>query len=75
MKKSTETHASDRAREKLAAAKREITDAEADLADAMRAIETQLRAEKRTLSTTLERAFARLSRARKDLAELETILP
>ena len=63
------------ARQKLAAAKKEITDAEADLAIAMRAIESQARAEKRTLGSALERAFTRLSQARKDLADLETILP
>lgn len=57
-------------RRQLELALSEVTAAETALAEALRALERGVRAEKVTVSAVVERAFARVRTARAELAKL-----
>lgn len=57
----------------IQAAKDAVADAEGDLARLLREIESALRAEKITISETLQKAFDKLRAAREHLVRIETL--
>ena len=60
--------------ERIETAKRDIAEAESDLAKALQTMQNQPRAEKTTISIVLEHAFSKLRSARTTLADLEQLV-
>ncbi len=58
----------------ISVAERELSEAEAELDSAIGEIRVALRAEKTTVTATVEDAFAKLRRAKSTLTELEARL-
>jgi hypothetical protein len=59
---------------KVQAAKREMTEAEADIKKLLRELRAKARAEKTTISQVLEAAFNKLRSARENVEALEELL-
>jgi hypothetical protein len=60
--------------DKIKVARQELSDAEANVAKALRELKVSVRADKSMIGATLETAFSKVKLANKDLVDLEKLI-